>query len=69
MENKKENLIRCITGKYETYLSEFHLKKRYLIHSKKRRSICFNMSLINNLSQEPHEIEKIISFYYGYLRD
>ena len=69
MENNKENLIRGIIRKYRTYLSEFFLKKRYLIHIEKRRSICFNMSLINNLSQEPHEIEKIISFYYGYLID
>ena len=67
MGKNKVNLTRGITGNYETNLSAFIFKKGFLMLSEKKSSICFNRSLIDNLSQELHEIEKIISFYFGYL--
>ena len=59
---KKTALIFGITGQDGSYLSEFLLKKNYLVHGVKRRSSSLNTNRIDHIYQDPHEKKKN-SFY------
>ena len=50
----KKALITGVTGQDGAYLSEFLLKKGYIVHGIKRRSSLFNRSRIDHLYQDPH---------------
>lgn len=66
---KKVALITGVTGQDGAYLSEFLLKKDYVVHGIKRRSSLFNTDRIDHLYQDPHTINKNFILHYGDLTD
>ena len=69
--NKKNKVafITGITGQDGSYLAELLLEKGYEVHGLKRRSSSFNTSRIDNLYQDPHEINAKFILHYGDLID
>lgn len=65
----KVALITGITGQDGAYLSEFLLKKRYVVHGIKRRSSLFNTGRIDHLYQDPHIDNRNFVLHYGDLTD
>lgn len=65
----KVALITGVTGQDGAYLSDFLLKKGYLVHGIKRRSSLFNTERIDNLYQDPHEKNVHFKLHYGDLTD
>jgi GDPmannose 4,6-dehydratase len=59
---KKKALIFGITGQDGSYLADFLLKKKYIVHGVKRRSSYFNTGRIDHIYQDPHEKKKILYF-------
>ena len=55
---KKIALIFGITGQDGSYLADFLLKKKYIVHGVKRRSSSFNTGRIDHLYQDPYEKNK-----------
>ena len=51
---KKKALIFGITGQDGSYLAEFLLKKKYIVHGVKRRSSSINTFRIDHIYQDPH---------------
>lgn len=66
---KKIALITGVTGQDGAYLSEFLLKKDYLVHGIKRRSSLFNTDRIDHLYQDPHIDNQNFFLHYGDLTD
>ena len=66
---KKTALIYGITGQDGSYLSEFLIKKNYVVHGVKRRSSSINTERINHLYQDPHEKNKNFILHYGDVTD
>ncbi|KPM30350.1 GDP-mannose 4,6-dehydratase [Croceitalea dokdonensis DOKDO 023] len=66
---KKVALITGVTGQDGAYLSEFLLKKGYIVHGLKRRSSLFNTDRIDHLYQDPHETERNFVLHYGDMTD
>lgn len=66
---KKVALITGVTGQDGAYLSEFLLKKDYIVHGIKRRSSLFNTDRIDHLYQDPHEEHRNFFLHYGDLTD
>ncbi|APQ19378.1 GDP-mannose 4,6-dehydratase [Maribacter hydrothermalis] len=66
---KKVALITGVTGQDGAYLSEFLLKKGYVVHGLKRRSSLFNTDRIDHLYQDPHEKERNFILHYGDMTD
>ena len=66
---KKIALITGVTGQDGSYLAEFLLKKKYLVHGIIRRSSSFNTSRIDHLYQDPHEKTKNFYLHYGDMTD
>ncbi|MCK7589518.1 GDP-mannose 4,6-dehydratase [Subsaxibacter sp. CAU 1640] len=66
---QKVALITGITGQDGAYLSEFLLKKGYIVHGVKRRSSLFNTDRIDHLYQDPHEENRNFVLHYGDLTD
>ncbi|MCR4029660.1 MULTISPECIES: GDP-mannose 4,6-dehydratase [Flavobacterium] len=62
-------LITGITGQDGAYLSEFLLKKRYIVHGLKRRSSLFNTDRIDHLYQDPHVDNQRFILHYGEMTD
>jgi GDPmannose 4,6-dehydratase len=67
--SQKKALITGITGQDGAYLTEFLLKKGYIVHGIKRRSSLFNTERIDHLYQEPHEKDRKLILHYGDLTD
>ncbi|MCL1960047.1 MAG: GDP-mannose 4,6-dehydratase [Spirochaetes bacterium] len=65
----KTALISGVTGQDGAYLSEFLLKKGYIVHGIKRRSSSFNTERVDHLYQDPHEKNKKFFLHYGDLTD
>ena len=65
----KVALITGITGQDGAYLSEFLLKKGYIVHGIKRRSSLFNTDRIDHLYQDPHIDNRNFILHYGDLSD
>lgn len=65
----KTALITGVTGQDGAYLSEFLLKKGYLVHGLKRRSSQFNTDRIDHLYQDPHENNRNFILHYGDMTD
>ena len=55
---KKVALIFGITGQDGSYLAEFLLKKKYVVHGVKRRSSSINTSRVDHIYQERLTINK-----------
>ena len=66
---KKIALITGVTGQDGAYLSEFLLKKDYIVHGIKRRSSLFNTGRIDHLYQDPHVENRNFHLHYGDLTD
>ena len=49
MENRKIALVTGVTGQDGAYLSEFLLKKGYVVHGLKRRTSSFNTQRLEHL--------------------
>ena len=66
---KKTALIFGITGQDGSYLADFLLKKKYIVHGVKRRSSSFNTARIDHIYQDPHETKKKFILHYGDVTD
>lgn len=62
-------LITGITGQDGAYLSEYLLKKGYIVHGIKRRSSLFNTDRIDHLYQEPSVSDRRMFLHYGDMTD
>lgn len=62
-------LITGVTGQDGAYLSEFLLKKNYIVHGLKRRSSLFNTERIDHLYQDPHVDNQRFILHYGEMTD
>jgi len=67
--NKKTAFITGVTGQDGAYLSEFLLKKGYVVHGMKRRSSLFNTDRIDHLYQDPHIEDRNFILHYGDMTD
>jgi len=68
--HNKVALITGITGQDGAYLTEFLLKKGYIVHGIKRRSSSFNSERIDHLYQDRHTQEDLQFFlHYGDMTD
>src|SRR6188474_1263662 len=65
----KKALITGVTGQDGAYLSEFLLKKGYIVHGIKRRSSLFNTDRIDHLYQDPHVSNRNFILHYGDMTD
>lgn len=65
----KVALITGVTGQDGAYLSEFLLKKGYVVHGIKRRSSLFNTDRIDHLYQDPQIENRNFILHYGDLSD
>lgn len=65
----KTALITGVTGQDGAYLSEYLLKKGYIVHGLKRRSSQFNTARIDHLYQDRHETNPGFFLHYGDLTD
>lgn len=61
--------ITGVTGQDGAYLSEFLLKKGYIVHGLKRRSSLFNTDRIDHLYQDPHVENRNFILHYGDMTD
>ncbi|MFV5693077.1 GDP-mannose 4,6-dehydratase [Flavobacterium sp. LT1R49] len=66
---KKTAFITGVTGQDGAYLSEFLLKKGYIVHGLKRRSSSFNTDRIDHLYQDPHVENRNFILHYGDMTD
>ena len=65
----KTAFITGITGQDGAYLSEFLLKKGYIVHGLKRRTSLFNTDRIDHLYEDPHIENKKFILHYGDMTD
>ena len=65
---KKVALITGITGQDGSYLAEFLLKKKYIVHGVKRKSSSFNTQRIDHIYVDPHYKTNFF-LHYGDLTD
>ena len=66
---QKVALVTGITGQDGAYLTEFLLKKNYIVHGIKRRSSSFNTHRIDHLYQDPHVNNRNFILHHGDLTD
>ena len=66
---KKIALIFGVTGQDGSYLAEFLLKKKYIVHGVKRRSSSINTSRVDHIYQEPSEKSRNFFLHYGDITD
>ena len=66
---KKKALIFGITGQDGSYLAEFLLKKKYVVHGVKRRSSSLNTDRIDHIYQDPHVKKRNFFIHYGDITD
>lgn len=67
--NDKTALITGVTGQDGAYLTEFLLKKGYVVHGVKRRASLFNTARIDHLYRDPHEKGVRFFLHHGDLTD
>ena len=65
----KTALITGVTGQDGAYLSEFLLKKGYIVHGLKRRTSLFNTDRIDHIYQDPHVENQNFILHYGDMTD
>lgn len=65
----KVALITGVTGQDGAYLTEYLIKKGYVVHGIKRRSSMFNTDRIDHLYQDPHVENRNLILHYGDLTD
>ena len=62
-------LITGVTGQDGAYLTEFLLRKGYIVHGLKRRTSLFNTDRIDHLYQDPHVDGANFFMHYGDMTD
>lgn len=67
--SKKIALITGITGQDGAYLTEYLVKKGYIVHGIKRRTSLFNTDRIDHMYQAPHVEERNLILHYGDMTD
>ena len=67
--SQKTALITGVTGQDGAYLSEFLLKKGYIVHGIKRRSSLFNTDRIDHIYQDPHIENRNFMLHFGDMTD
>jgi GDPmannose 4,6-dehydratase len=65
----KVALITGVTGQDGAYLTEFLLKKDYVVHGLKRRTSLFNTDRIDHLYQDPHIDGANFFLHFGDMTD
>jgi GDPmannose 4,6-dehydratase len=65
----KVALITGITGQDGSYLAEFLLKQRYIVHGIKRRASSFNTQRVDHIYEDPHVTNTNFKLHYGDLSD
>jgi GDPmannose 4,6-dehydratase len=66
---QKTALITGVTGQDGAYLSEYLLKKGYMVHGIKRRASMFNTERIDHIYEDPHVENQQFRLHYGDLTD
>ena len=66
---RKVALITGVTGQDGSYLSEFLLKKKYIVHGIIRKSSSFNTGRIDHIYQGPSKKKRNFFLHYGDLSD
>ena len=66
---QKVALIFGITGQDGSYLTEFLIKKKYIVHGVIRRSSSFNTGRIDHLYQDRHQKNLKMILHYGDMTD
>ena len=66
---QKTALITGVTGQDGAYLSEYLLRKGYIVHGIKRRSSMFNTDRIDHIYQDPHVEHRNFMLHYGDMTD
>ena len=66
---QKTALITGVTGQDGAYLSEYLLKKGYMVHGIKRRASMFNTERIDHIYEDPHMENRRFQLHYGDLTD
>jgi GDPmannose 4,6-dehydratase len=66
---KKIALIFGVTGQDGSYLSEFLIKKGYIVHGVKRRSSSINTNRVDHIYQDPHIKKRNFILHYGDITD
>ncbi|MEI7424260.1 MAG: GDP-mannose 4,6-dehydratase [Prolixibacteraceae bacterium] len=66
---QKIALITGVTGQDGAYLSEYLLKKGYMVHGIKRRASLFNTDRIDHIYEDPHVENRHFKLHYGDLTD
>ena len=69
MNSKKKALIFGITGQDGSYLAEFLLKKKYVVHGVKRRSSSENTNRIDHIFDSINFNNKNFFLHYGDITD
>ena len=64
IKKSKKKIIFGVTGQDGSYLSEFLLKKNYVVHGVKRKSSSFNTDRINHIYDN-----KKFKLHYGDITD
>jgi GDPmannose 4,6-dehydratase len=66
---KKIALIFGVTGQDGSYLANFLLEKKYIVHGVKRRSSSFNTARLDNIYKDPHSNKVNFYLHYGDVTD
>ena len=66
---RKTALITGITGQDGAYLARLLLDKGYRVHGIKRRSSSFNTGRIDEIYEDPHDLDPRLTLHYGDLTD
>jgi GDP-mannose 4,6-dehydratase len=69
MTQSKTALITGITGQDGAYLAHLLLDKGYVVHGVKRRSSSFNTGRIEDIYQDPHELDPRFTLHFGDMTD
>mgnify|MGYP006161835565 CR=1 FL=1 len=69
MKRNRVALITGITGQDGSYLAEFLLNKKYIVHGTKRRSSSINTQRIDHIYEEPQFNKKRLQIHYCDLSD
>lgn len=69
MEYGKVAFITGVTGQDGSYLSEFLLKKNYIVHGMVRRSSSFNTGRIDHIIKDPRDPSTRFFLHYGDMTD
>jgi GDPmannose 4,6-dehydratase len=65
----KTALVTGVTGQDGAYLTEFLIRKGYVVHGLRRRASMFNTQRIDHLYTDPHEHDGRLILHYGDMTD